>query len=82
MQQKFKKGVKKMRNNLKKMLKEKGITGAELSRRTQIPAAAIYSICSGNMLAWPGWKQRISAALGVPEAVIFPSGEEDKNHGQ
>lgn len=67
--------VKKLKNNLKKILKEKGISGMQLSRITGISTSVIYSISSEKIVAFPGWKRRISEALGVPVDEIFPNEE-------
>lgn len=65
-----------MKNNLKKMLKEKGLSVLELCRVTGIAPQVMYNISNEKIVPYDGWKNRISEALGMPVAKIFPEQEE------
>jgi transcriptional regulator with XRE-family HTH domain len=60
------------KNLLRAIREGKGISQLKLSRITGIAPGTISNIENGKIVAYPGWKRRLSAALGVPEAVIFP----------
>lgn len=60
------------KNNLKRFMKEKEVSGFELFRRTNIAPSTISGIVNNRILPFPGWKKRISAALDIPESEIFP----------
>lgn len=63
-------------NNLRKIMREKEVSGLRLSKTTDIAPATISGIVNNRILPFPGWKKRISEALDVPEIEIFPEIEE------
>lgn len=63
------------KNNLRKIMKEKEISGLKLSKITDIAPATISGIVNNRLIPFAGWKKRISEALDVPEVEIFPGQE-------
>lgn len=64
------------KNNLKKIMSEKDVSGLELFRRTNISPGIISVIANNRMLAYPGWRKRIADALDVSEREVFPEESE------
>lgn len=62
-------------NNLRKIRKEKGLSGLELSRRARIAPNALSLLERGYLPAYPNWRKRCAQALGVEEDVLFPEEE-------
>jgi len=60
-------------NNLKKVMREKEVSGLRLSKMTDIAPATISGIVNNRILPFPGWRKRISEALEVNETDIFPN---------
>ena len=48
-----------------------GVSINRLSAQTGIAAPDISSIETGKRFAWPGWRDRISHALGVSAKELF-----------
>ena len=65
-----------MKNNLKKVLKEKGLSVLELCRVTGIAPQVMYTISNEKIVPYDGWKQRIAEALEMSVEQIFPESEE------
>jgi putative transcriptional regulator len=61
-----------MKNNLKKIRQEKGLTQLDLSIRTKIQQSDISQVENEVKYAFPKWKGKFAEALGVSEADIFP----------
>ncbi len=61
-----------MENQLKAERKRQGLTQLELAKQTDIHPIEISKIERGAVRAYPGWRKRISAALGVSEEILFP----------
>lgn len=61
-----------MSNNLKKIREAAKLSKQKLSQITGISPANLYHIEVGNVYPFPGWRKRISEALGVSEFEIFP----------
>ena len=66
----------KMRNNLRKIRKERGLSQLRLSFLTGIAPSEISRIENEWQRAFPGWRKRFARALGTTEAEVFP--EEQK----
>jgi len=59
-------------NNLRKIRKEKGLSGYDLQLLTYIPAREIYHIERGLKTPTPYEKTLISEGLNMPKGDIFP----------
>ncbi|HAG12061.1 MAG TPA: hypothetical protein DCK76_12005 [Desulfotomaculum sp.] len=64
-----------MYNTLNKILTERKISKAQLARRADINQSDIYAVLAGKRPAFPAWRRRVAAVLGVPEGEIFPESE-------
>jgi transcriptional regulator with XRE-family HTH domain len=64
-----------VKNNLRDALSQRGISQSELLRRTGISASVISMIVNEKIVAFPGWKKRISRALNCRVEEIFPREE-------
>lgn len=64
-------------NNLKKVMREKDVTGFKLFRMTGIAPASISGIVNNRVIPFPGWRKRIAEALGVTESELFPAVESE-----
>lgn len=63
--------------NLKKLLKEKGMTQKKLSEQTEIPTSTISDYLNAKSLALPGNVQKMAMALKVSKGKIDPSFSDD-----
>lgn len=61
-----------LKNNLQKVRKQRGLSQLRLSFLTGIPPSDISRIENGWLKPYPGWRKRLSRALGVPELELFP----------
>lgn len=68
-------------NKLRKARKEKGLSQLKLAFMTGIAPNEISRIENGWLKPYPGWRKRLSRALGVPEIELFPPEEQSKNNG-
>lgn len=66
-----------MKNMLRKFRENKGLSQLQLSMKTGIAPNIICNIENERIIAYKGWKKRISEALNVPEQEIFPEKKED-----
>ncbi len=66
-----------MKNKLRKFRENKGLSQLQLSMKTGIAPNIICNIENERIIAYKGWKKRISEALNVPEQEIFPEKKED-----
>lgn len=48
-----------------------GVSQAELSRRTGPDASIISRVERAEIRSWPKFRREVSAALGVPEELLF-----------
>ena len=62
-----------MTNNLKKIRQEKKLSQLRLSYATGISPADISRIENGWTRPYPGWRKRLSEALGEAESTVFPN---------
>lgn len=60
---------------LKALLKERDITGAQLSRECGITQSTVYNIIAGRQYVWPKWRRKISEYLEVPQEELFDLSE-------
>lgn len=60
------------KNNMAMYREKKGLSKQKLSQLTGISPSNLYHIETGKIFAYPGWRKRISEALDVPEAELFP----------
>ncbi|EKQ57253.1 MULTISPECIES: helix-turn-helix transcriptional regulator [unclassified Clostridium] len=60
-----------MKNNIKLILRERGISQLELSRMTKISPSDINQVIRGKKYCFPGWRKRIAEFLEVDEETIF-----------
>ena len=52
-------------------LRIRGLSHAELSRRTGIHTSTISRLVAGKTYAYPGWKRRLTEVLGVDGEELF-----------
>lgn len=62
---------------LRQVRQERGISLVDLTRLTGIGPSDISQMERGLRVAYPGWKARISRALGMPAKDLFTEVEED-----
>ena len=60
-------------NNLKRVRRKKGISQLRLSFLTGIGPSEISRIENNRQICYPGWRKRLSEALGEPESTVFPN---------
>ena len=68
-------------NRLKEIRKAKGLSQLRLAFITDIAPWDISRIENDWMKPYPGWRKRLSKALGTPEAELFPADETSKSDG-
>lgn len=66
-------------NKLREARKEKGLSQLKLAFVTGIAPGDISRIENGWLVPYPGWRKRLSRALGVPETELFPLEEKSGN---
>lgn len=59
-------------NNLKSERAKRGFTQFELAKMSNVSPADISKIERGVTIPFPGWRRKLSNALGVPEKEVFP----------
>lgn len=57
---------------VEKALNDKNWTRNHLSVKAGISASEIYTALAGQRPMFPGYRKKISAALGIPEEELFP----------
>jgi len=67
------------KNYLREKRIDKGLSQVQLSVRTGIASTTISAIETGRIVPFNGWKVKLSGALGVSVAEIFPEGEGETN---
>jgi len=65
-------------NRLREARKEKGLSQLKLAFMTGIAPGDISRIENDWLVPYPGWRNRLSKALGVPETELFPSNGEER----
>lgn len=60
------------KNKVKQYRTKKGLTLLQLASMTGISASDISQVENSKRAAYPGWRKRLSEALGVEEEVLFP----------
>jgi len=70
------------RNNLREIRKARGLTQFALAKISNVSPADISKIENNLVKPYPAWRQRIAAALGMPEDKIFPGFEEADKENQ
>lgn len=70
--------------NLEKELKKRKWSRNKLGLEAKISPSSISQALNGKMPLFPNWKKRISEALEVSEAELFPENEniEEANNGK
>ncbi len=58
--------------NLRKIITERNLSGAKLSRMADVSQSDFYMMMSGKKPAFPNWRKRIAEALQMPEVEVFP----------
>jgi transcriptional regulator with XRE-family HTH domain len=61
-------------NNLREIRKRKGLSQLRLAMVTGISPWDISRIENGWIRPYEGWRKRLTRALGVTEAELFPEG--------
>lgn len=59
-------------NNVRAERLRRGMTQFDLAIKTRISQADICQIELCKVTVFPGWRQRLAEALGVPEEKLFP----------
>ncbi len=59
-------------NNLKKIRISRKLSQFDLAKLSDVAPSDISRIENGKLYAHPGWRERISKALNLPEHEIFP----------
>ena len=67
-------------NRLKELRAQKGFSQLTLAKLTNIAPTDISRIENDWLRPYPGWRKRLSKALGVPETELFPT--EGGDHGR
>ena len=57
---------------LKTIMLQKNISQRDLERMTKITAQDISAALSGKKPFFPGWREKISSALGMKQKDVFP----------
>lgn len=60
-------------NRVKEIRQRKGFSQLKLSQKTGIAPSDISNLERGKQYVFPGWKKRISDALGVGVLELFPN---------
>ena len=68
-------------NKLKQARTEKGLSQLKLAFMTGISPGEISRIENDWIKPYPGWRKRLSRALGTPEIELFPPVEKPGNDG-
>ena len=68
-----------MNNRLREIRKGKGLSQLRLAFMTDIAPWDISRIENGWIKPYPGWRKRLSKALGVSEIELFPPEESVKS---
>lgn len=63
---------------LAEILKDRNLSQSKLARLADINQADLNSMIHCKRPAFPGWRKRISRALEMPEAEVFPEHVNEK----
>jgi len=66
-------------NKLREARRAKGLSQLRLAFMTDIAPWDISRIENDWIKPYPGWRKRLSKALGVPETELFPAEEKGKS---
>ena len=66
-----------MYKTLKATLEAEGVSVYALAKKTGIGSNHLYRALGGHTTLFPGWKDRIAAALDIPVAELFPDDESE-----
>ena len=64
-------------NRVKEIRNKKDLTLLDLAKQTDIATSDISQIETEKKYPYPGWRKRLSKALEVSEAELFPEIKED-----
>ena len=65
--------------NITRIREEQDMSKSELSRRSGIALPVICNLEHGQIHPWPGWKNKLAAALGVEDPeILFQEENEDE----
>lgn len=62
-----------MQNKVREIREARGMSGEALARKAEMSPSDLSKLERGIRHPFPGWRRRISEALGVPEAELFPT---------
>lgn len=65
-------------NNLKKIRTARKLSQFELAKLSNIAPSDISRIENDKLYCHPGWRERLSEALGVSVAELFPEGKKEE----
>lgn len=60
-----------MQTKLKELMREKGVTGAELSRACDISPTTVSGLKNGYVPMWPSYRKKIANYFRVPETDLM-----------
>ncbi len=66
------------KNNLRDVREGRGISQLKLSQLTGIAPGTICNIENHKIYVYEGWRKRLSEALDMPEANLFPEYQNNK----
>lgn len=66
------------KNLVREMRKQKGYSQLKLGRMTEIAPNTISNIENGKIVAYPGWRKKLAAALEISESELFPEYVDDE----
>jgi transcriptional regulator with XRE-family HTH domain len=72
------KGMSELRLRIAEELERRKISQAALSRQTGIHTSTLSHLIAGKLYPFPGWKRRLSQALGVPGDELFERVDDDR----
>ncbi len=63
---------------INEILRQKNLSKAQIARIANIPQNDFYQATNGKKSFFPAWRKRISEALAIPEAELFPEYQAEK----
>ena len=64
-------------NKIRERRQELGMSQVELARRACMASPNLSAIECGKLAPWPKARKALSKVLGLPEAQLFPNGQDN-----